>query len=191
MPWTHWKFPAPSSWEMFGALQIPDKGCTLHLIICIRVLSEGCAFEWAAKKCYSRFRPNQSCYSQKDSLSFSRRGGKKVQLFTALSVTKQARPGCGTGRRENYLSPKDSRPFHHWPTLLASTCFSRLLSTQCHEIHCSSWFLVFGVFIFFLADLKTYHYETSCAVEPSSWLPDSLFSFQTLVLPNGQWCLPI
>lgn len=34
---------------MFGALQLPDKGCTLHLIICIMMLSEGGAFIYAGK----------------------------------------------------------------------------------------------------------------------------------------------
>lgn len=35
---------------MFGALQLPDKGCTLHLIICIMMLSEGAVFEYAGGK---------------------------------------------------------------------------------------------------------------------------------------------
>lgn len=35
---------------MFGALQLPDKGCALHLIICIMMLSEGAVFEYAGGK---------------------------------------------------------------------------------------------------------------------------------------------
>lgn len=45
-------------------------------------------------------------------------------------------------------------------------------------------FWVLFVVFFFPVDLKTYHYEIS-------WLPDAQFSFQTLVLLNGQRCLPI
>lgn len=99
---------------MFGALQLPDKGCTLQLVICIMMPSEGAAFEEAAKNVIPDSDQIKAA-AVKRTCSLSQEGGRggKVQLSTALSVTKQARPGCGTERRENSLSPKDSRSFHH------------------------------------------------------------------------------
>lgn len=124
---------------------------------------------------------------------FLRKGGGGEKCNYLLLCLSQNRHGLGVGLRGGRI-PFPPKTADHFTIdqRFYLRFFSKFLSTQCQETHCSRWFFLFIYYYFaFSVDLKTYHYEISCAVEPSSWLPDTQFSFQSLVLLNGQWCLPI